>query len=47
MAGTRRERSLIHCREESVLTSEEKQHFDRFLREHGLSEDIFIFFRAS
>ena len=46
MADTRIERSLIHCREESVLTSEEKQRFNGFFQEYGLSEDIFIFFES-
>ena len=46
MAGMRRERSLIHCREESVLTSEEKQRFDGFFQEYGISEDIFLFFES-
>jgi len=46
MAVTGTDRPLIHCREESVLTSEEKRRFDGFFQEHGLSEDIFIFFES-
>ena len=46
MAVTRTERSSIHCREESVLTAEEKQRFDGFFQEFGISEDIFIFFES-
>lgn len=46
MAATRTERSSIHCREESVLTSEEKQRFSGFFQEYGLSEDVFIFFES-
>jgi hypothetical protein len=46
MAVTTAGRSSIHCREESFLTSEEKQRFDDFFREYGLSEDIFIFFES-
>lgn len=36
----------VHCREESILTSEEKQRFNGFFQEHGLSEDIFIYFES-
>jgi hypothetical protein len=46
MEATKRERSPIHCREETVLRPEEKQRFDGFFQEHGLSEDIFIFFES-
>jgi hypothetical protein len=38
--------SGIHCREESTLTSEEKRRFNGFFEEHGISEDIFIFFES-
>lgn len=40
------EESAVHCREESVLTPEEKKRFDGFFEEHGLSEDIFIYFES-
>ncbi len=40
------ELSSIHCREDSVLTAEEKQRFDGFFQERGLSEDIFLFFES-
>ena len=36
----------VHCKEESVLTPDEKRRFDRFFEEHGLSEDIFIYFES-
>lgn len=36
----------IHCREESVLTSEEKGRFKGFFEEYGISEDLFIFFES-
>jgi|GEM_PF-1653793 len=36
----------VHCREDSVLTPEEKQRFNGFLQEYGISEDIFIFFES-
>jgi hypothetical protein len=44
VTGTRR--SSIHCREESVLTPEEKRRFQGFFQEYGLSEDIFLFFES-
>ena len=46
MALTRTEGHALHCREESGLTSEEKQRFNGFFREHEISEDIFIFFES-
>ena len=46
MEVTRKEQSSIHCREESVLRPEEKQRFDGFFQEHGISEDIFLFFES-
>jgi hypothetical protein len=46
MAATNAERSPIHCREESVLTSEERQRFNGFFEEYGLSEELFIFFES-
>ena len=46
MATTRTERSSIHCREESVLTAEEKQRFSGFFQEQGISADIFLFFES-
>lgn len=36
----------IHCREDSILTAGEKRRFAGFLAEHGLSEDIFLFFES-
>jgi hypothetical protein len=44
MAAT--ERSVIQCREESVLAPEEKKRFEGFFQEYGLSEDIFLFFES-
>ena len=46
MAVTSLERSSIHCREESVLAFEERQRFNGFFQEYGLSEDIFIYFES-
>lgn len=46
MVVRRTEGSLIHCREESFLTPEEKQRFNGFFQEYGISEDIFIFFES-
>jgi hypothetical protein len=46
MVVTRTECPLIHCREEPVLTPEEKERFNGFFQEYGLSEDIFIFFES-
>jgi hypothetical protein len=46
MEVARTDPSSIRCAEESILTSEEKQRFDGFLREHGLSEDIFLYFES-
>ena len=46
MADTREETSSIHCKEEAVLRSEGKRRFDGFFQEHGISEDIFIFFES-
>lgn len=36
MVVRRAEGPLIHCREESVLTPEEKQRFNGFFQEYGL-----------
>ena len=46
MEVTRQERSSIHCREEPFLSPEEKQRFDGFFLEHGISKDIFLFFES-
>jgi hypothetical protein len=46
MAVTGTDRPSICCREESILTAEEKRRFDGFFQEHRLSEDIFIFFES-
>jgi len=36
----------VYCKEESILTPEEKKRFDGFFHEQGLSEDIFIYFES-
>jgi hypothetical protein len=36
----------VYCKEESILTAEEKKRFEGFFHEHGLSEDIFIYFES-
>ena len=46
MSTVETEGFTMHCREESVLTPEEKERFDGFFQEHGLSEDIFIYFES-
>ena len=46
MADTTAETSSIHCKEETLLRSEEKRRFDGFFQEYGISEDIFIFFES-
>jgi predicted N-acyltransferase len=46
MSVRERELTSIHCREDSILTPEEKQRFNGFFQEHGLTEDIFIFFES-
>jgi hypothetical protein len=38
--------ATLRCREETVLTSEEKRLFDGFFREYELSEDIFTYFES-
>lgn len=44
VSGTRG--PVMHCREEAVLTPEEKQRFNGFFQENGLSEDLFLFFES-
>ncbi len=44
LAVTRSDGPLVHCREDSVLTAEETGCFRGFFEEHGLSEELFLFF---
>jgi hypothetical protein len=46
MPSARKAGSPLSCREDTVLTSEEKGRLNRFLEEHGLSEDIFTYFES-
>ena len=46
MVAKESDQASIQCREESIFTPDEKQRFSGFFEEHGLNEDIFIFFES-
>jgi hypothetical protein len=46
MAAARTQAHDLHCREEPILRPEDRRVFDPFFDQHGLSEEIFLFFES-